>query len=120
MTIPKNLPANELSKLIEIVMSPAREILYVDTVGGNQTHRDDLWAISTEEIAQIQTLIKELLAWRNKYCLRIIGPDSKPNIDTTDDEVTWCVNCEQILNNDGDCWCKPENQLRAEQRERMG
>lgn len=33
----------------------------------------------------------------------------KQQLETTEDEITWCLTCEQILNNDGDCWCEPKN-----------
>lgn len=43
----------------ELAMRP---ILYTDTVNGIQTCRDDMWAVTTEELNKLETVNGELLA----------------------------------------------------------
>lgn len=47
-------------------------ILYTDTVGGKQTLRDDLWAVSTEEL----NAIEERLKAANDYLVKCNNPQS--------------------------------------------
>lgn len=48
----------ELSKIVQESVCHSklatRPILYTDTVGGKQTLRDDLWAVTTEELNEIE------------------------------------------------------------------
>lgn len=49
-------------ELLEKVQAQERMILYNEAVNGKQTFRDDLWAISTEELKELEASIrKELL-----------------------------------------------------------
>ncbi len=41
-------------------------ILYTDTVQGKQTCRDDLWAISSEELAAHQSALLNSIRWPEK------------------------------------------------------
>lgn len=44
----------EMRKKIEFLKRGSRRILYTDTInGGEQAHRDDLWAVSTSELDEI-------------------------------------------------------------------
>lgn len=49
-----------------ICISPlaTRPVLYTDTVGGNQTCRDDLWAVTTEELNKAEQDAKDAARYR--------------------------------------------------------
>lgn len=65
------------------------------------------------------TLITNLNQALQDYVNSIIGEDDEVTLDEDEREIVWCTTCNQILNADGDCWCKPKNDLRAEQRARL-
>lgn len=68
-----------------------------------------------EQVAkeEAKTAIRHL---STKEMLELIGPDEEPLWNDDEYDNLWCQNCNQYQNNDGDCWCKPKNQLRAELR----
>ena len=43
-----------------------RPLLYTDTLGGKQTMRDDLWAVTTAELNEQERVIASLRAERNE------------------------------------------------------
>jgi hypothetical protein len=58
---PMNQPS-EVDKLFDKFKRDDNQILYIDTVGGEQTHRDDLWAVSTDEIKETKEKLEALIA----------------------------------------------------------
>ena len=56
-----------------------------------------------------QTLKPGMLKKANTLYLSAIPDEWVQKLETTEDEITWCLTCEQILNNDGECWCQPHN-----------
>ena len=52
-------------------------IIYTDTIRGQQTHRDDLWAVSTDELNAVHSLRERLarLEWAAKEVLAVGGND---------------------------------------------
>lgn len=46
----------KLKEVFKKIQSNERMVLYNDSVNGKQTFRDDLWAISTEELKQVESI----------------------------------------------------------------
>lgn len=88
-----------------------RMILYTDTINGAQTCRDDLWAVSTEELAEasakLQELINSIIGEDKDLTIKdIFGDDSRNNIGSAEIEAMHHQNSAR-------------RKLRAEQRQAL-
>lgn len=92
----------ELDRILDKFERNDNQILYIDTVGGEQTHRDDLWAVATAEISEakaqilksftpnyeVKRLVREARIDEAKTCYGLIDQ----NVEVTADEIKDRIN----------------------------
>lgn len=65
----------EERKVMTFKLPVIRPLLYTDTIGGNQVCRDDMWALTTEELNGIDAELTRLREAVDAACDRIAVRD---------------------------------------------